>query len=63
MKPPALSNFSASMENSCSTVSNTSGCRYSARRSIEIGTEDFTISGICACSGGSVTPGGTPWNM
>jgi hypothetical protein len=63
MKPPASSNFAVSMENSSSTVSNTSGCPYSARRSIETGTEDFTMSGICACSGGSAMPGGTPWNM
>lgn len=62
MKLPARSNFGDSMENRSSTVSNTSGWPYSARLAIAIGSDDFTISGISACSAGSDMPGGTPWN-
>ena len=39
----------------------TSDC-YPLRRkaSLEIGTDDLTISGICACSSGNAMPGGMP---
>ncbi|HEY7739315.1 MAG TPA: hypothetical protein VIB01_01745 [Steroidobacteraceae bacterium] len=62
MKLPFVSNSGVRMPNRSSTVSNTSCCRYSARSTIETGTEDFTISGTCACSGGNFMPGGIPWN-